>query len=812
MASKRSYRAIKCWANCLGLLAALYVQAPAIAQDTPAKADDGTDVLSTIQPAATAAPQDEPSAGQGNSTTATRASPARNRQVEEIIVTAQKREENLQDVPISVAAFSADMLDAKGITNPSDLQKVTPGLTYSSAIGFSVIYLRGVGSDAFLMADPSVALYIDGIYYPFAQGLAQNFGALERIEVLKGPQGTLFGRNAVGGAINIITKAPTFDQDTEIQATYGNYGQLQTRAYTNIPLTDSLAFSVSAFYNTGDSYYRNSTSGGAPLPAEISKGARIKARYKFGDRSDVTLAVLRQLQSGAGSLFTPNVKPSLLGGVVGGLLGGRSATGYQANLDFPVDSNLDNTVFYGQLTLGFDPFDIKLLGSHQKISDAYSYDYDGTSAPIVGFDAKNQYAHVTSAELQVLSNQSSWAADRLTWIGGLYYFDSTQGFDPVSFDLAGIDLTQGTILDLKLPTLLVDTIHKVLPPNLTPTGGIDLRALIGTRSFAAYMQTTTKITDWFSVTLGARGQDEKRSVIASSSALAIAGGNDITLFNYSNGQSKTTKSFKPKVSLEFRPAEGVMLYGSFQQALKSSTYNVVILDAPPTYVEPERLTAYEVGAKSQLLDGNVTFNAAAFLYNIKNLQVQFVSIIQGGAVSFQNAGGARVRGVDFDTVIRPLPNLVEGLAITASGAYLDGKFTDYTGAKGYDQTLGLYNNGNGNFTGNQIVRTPNFSGLLGVSESFGIGQGSAEIAGDMYYNTGYFYEPDNSPGSRQPTYRVFNAHLSYLYDPWNLRLTVFGNNLNNEKYSAGVFQNDFGFLSYLSPPLMYGVKANWSFK
>ena len=178
------------------------------------------------------------------------------RLLEEVVVTAQKRQENVQDVPISMQAFSGEKLDALGITDQVDLQRITPGLNVTEQVSYTITFLRGIGTDATIAADPSVATYIDGIYYPFASNLAQNFGAVERIEVLKGPQGTLFGRNATGGAIAIHTKNPEFDGFSgEALAEVGSFGSSQGRLHVNVPIVDDVALSATAIYSTTDGYY-----------------------------------------------------------------------------------------------------------------------------------------------------------------------------------------------------------------------------------------------------------------------------------------------------------------------------------------------------------------------------------------------------------------------------------------------------------------------------------------------------------------------------------------------------------------------------
>lgn len=169
-----------------------------------------------------------------------------NRLLEEVVVTAQKREEDSQDVPIAIQAFSGDKLDAFNIEDTADLQRITPGLTFTYTFGYTLIYLRGVGSDAFLPnADPSVATYIDGINIPASQGKQDTLGPVKRVEVLKGPQGTLFGRNATAGAISIITEDPPVDEIVgNVKFVTGNYGSEEYQAYLGLPIVDGLGLSL----------------------------------------------------------------------------------------------------------------------------------------------------------------------------------------------------------------------------------------------------------------------------------------------------------------------------------------------------------------------------------------------------------------------------------------------------------------------------------------------------------------------------------------------------------------------------------------
>ena len=369
--------------------------------------------------------------------------------------------------------------------------------------------------------------------------------------------------------------------------------------------------------------------------------------------------------------------------------------GYNAEFDAPVDQVLDNEVYYASLEWGLDPFDLKLLASTQLIETSFSYDFDGTSLPLVTFGSSKQFADVDTAELQILSNENSWGSDWMSWIVGAYYFEGTQGFDTVDLQVADLDLTAGTVAGIQLPPVAINLLGGILNGvglgGAIPTGVIPLTAIVGTESISGFFQATFDMTDWLSVTVGGRYQEEYREVIKSKSELATLDGGRLTIVDFSDGRNDTTYSFKPKVSFDIRPFADreVLVYLSYQEALKSSTYNVVTLYDEPDYVEPEELTAYEIGVKSEWLDGRLRINAAAFQYEQTNQQVQFVSALQGGAISFENAGGSEVNGFDFDTTVQLVPSLINDLIMTFSGAYLNAQFTDYTGARGYSEETGL---------------------------------------------------------------------------------------------------------------------------
>ncbi len=779
-----------------GLLLALGVDLSAVQAQQGAAAEPAPSIDTT--PSADTSPETIPVSPRADEPPPPQRAASSSRLIEEIIVTAQKREENLQDVPISINAFSADTLDARGIADPKDLPLATPGLTVGSQAGFTVTYLRGVGSDGFLLADPSVALYIDGIYFPFAHGQAQNFGAIERVEVLKGPQGTLFGRNAVGGAISVVTKAPSFDApEVSLQASYSRFNNLQTRAHVNVPLADNLAFSVSGIYGNEDDY-RDATSAGKPLPGEVTKGARVKLRWAPIESLDLTAAALKLEQIGAGTLFATNSDPSPL---FTPLI--TQQDGGQGDVDTLTFIDLENTVYYGQGVLNTDWFDVKVLASDQSIHDLSQYDFDGSQTPIVSFIGFF-FADVKTAELQILSNATSWGADKFKWIAGYYHFDGRQGLD-VNFAAAGSVLNQ-------LNGILAPVLSPLGIPPLVPGQLLDATGTLQTDSNSIYAQGTYDFTDWLDLTLGVRAQEEKRTIVQSGGALAVLPVGEPVPYTDFRGQHDTTRSLSPKVSLDLRPWDGGLVYLSYQQAVKSSTFNVVnfLHFTSPEPVKKEELTAYELGVKTKLLDNTTTVSAAAFYYDIKNIQVQFISLLAGGAVTFENAPAAEVKGVDFDLTSEIFPSLLDGLVFTAGGAYVDAKFTDFPDGQGFNDTTGVYSAHN-DYSGKRIPRSPKFSGTVGLSQTIAIPGGPLEIGADYYYNSGFYYLAQNTDFNQENAYGVLGARISYLYEAWNLRATVFGKNITDTRYNYSRFTNDFGGLDSVAPPAVYGVRLNWDF-
>ena len=395
---------------------------------------------------------------------------------------------------------------------------------------------------------------------------------------------------------------------------------------------------------------------------------------------------------------------------------------------------------------------------------------------------------------------------------GAYHINQLSGFPLNRLSALGLDFSDGSFLGVPLPPAAVDFAQSNPLLGALPDGGsLALVSKLSTDSTAYFAQTTLHFADWVHLTLGGRYQEEDRRVVESSINTANNDGS-ITEIQQFDRPRQLDNNFSPKVTLGINPVEDMLVYATYTQGYKSGTFNTVNVYDQPEYVEPEVVTTMELGLKSQWFDNALTFNAAIFENEIDELQVQFISLLSGGAVSLENAGGAKIQGLDFDVQWVPMPMSNPGLVLALSGSYLDSEYTSYVNGSGYNEGDGLYNNGNGDFTGNRVTRTPEFSGSFGFNQAFSFfDAGEFELNSTVYYNDGFYYLAQNSPISFEEDYYVVDASLSFLHFDSNLRVTAYGKNLNDARYTYSQFHTDAGRSDYLAPPTTYGLRINWEY-
>lgn len=725
----------------------------------------------------------------------------RNQLLEEIIVTSQKREENLSDVPISISAFSGDTLDIRGITDPKELQLATPGLTYSELVSYAIIYLRGVGSDAFVpTADTSVATYIDGVYFPFLHGLAQSFGSIKRVEVLKGPQGTLFGRNSTGGAINIITESPSQDFFAKAELGYETFESLKSKFFVAGPLTDTLSASFSGLYNNAQEYHYEP--GEASIireyPGPETLGFNGKLNWKPLDWVESELSLYDISSDTTGSAILTMRETSALGSLLGIPTTDEDYVANTNRRDF-----VDVDFFVGTLTNTFDfeHLTIKTISAYQDLLTNAQQDFDGSEVDIVSFSPPGQFAKVHTEEIQFISPGDS----ALDWIGGLYYIESHAGYRPLEFRLVGTDNLLGV-----LPIDIGNLLQPLGLDLLNPITNLGLRAQVNgsveTLSYSAFAQASYDFNDWLTLTLGGRYQYEERSIDDASTQVVApdsANGNIITLLTHPKDEFEVN-NFSPKIAINFNIFEDSMLYVSYAKGFKSGTFNPINLIDAPDQVDPEIVETVELGIKGSWLEGSLRGSAAVFQNKIQDVQVLIFSLLSGGVVSLENAAEAEINGAEFDLTWAPFGSL----ALFISTSYLDGEYTSYPDASGFDEA-GLFRSNAYDFSGNKSVRTPKITTDVGFNYNYQQDAGEFEVGADIYYNDGFFYDGANV--LTEDPYYLVSAHASYYHYDSHLKLTLFGKNLADEIYTYAKYQNDFGKLESLAPPRVIGAKVSWEF-
>src|SRR5882757_7437265 len=530
-----------------------------------------------------------------------------------IIVTAQRRNENVQDVPIAVSAVTGQQLEIEGITNTLDIGRAVPSLIVTQTAGYVLPRIRGVGNSVVGAGyEGGVATYVDGVYLAAAPAGLLSLNNIEQIEVLKGPQGTLFGRNATGGLVSIITRDPSSMPGGTIELSYGDYQTASTDAYLTHGLGDVVAIDFAGHVSVQGEGYGINRFNGRDVN-RLDNDTSLRSSLLFTPSQDTKVRLTLDYEQSKGSTY----------GAVR-LAPGTSTFFPQAPFQnaWDVDSDVQpfNQYKGGGVTarieqnLGFAQ--LTSISAYRESDNVVVFDGDGTSTPgLTLYEGQRDYQR--SEEVNLASNISS----RIKWVGGLYYFNASSGYDPSQVTLSGF-----------------------LQPQ-TPFGSISVLDNYGierTQSVAGYGQATASITDQTNLTLGLRYTSEKRKLDVYET-IDIAGGPTGLPSPPFPPQGKTFSEPTWRVSLDHRFSPELMIYASYNRGFKSGGFNPRV-PTDPAY-DPEKLDAYEIGFKSDLLSRRLRVNAAAFYYDYSNLQV---AKFTGHLTSYYNGAAARIYGLDTD--------------------------------------------------------------------------------------------------------------------------------------------------------------------
>jgi iron complex outermembrane receptor protein len=705
--------------------------------------------------------------------------------LEEVIVTAQKRAENIQDVPIPITAIDSKTLENTAASlNTINLQQFVPGLVMGRSGTAAATFLRGVGTEAGTAGVESpVATYLDDIYLGVNALGVFELNNIEQVSVLKGPQGTLFGRNPPRGAIQITTKDPALDEsDLDIEVGYGNYDTSTVRFYGSVPFSSTFGANLAVLYkNRGEGTVENIFTGN-DLQAEEVKSAQTKLLWEPSDRTQMALNVIYSKGEDLPGLnyFVQETALSQDGQT-------RYVSAHKVNLF--TDATMDVETTIGALTFSHDLG----WGRVKNILSATSYTNDAFNDQAMTTGLPNP-ANRPASNAILDADIDEWTEElqlqslgdaKLQWIVGLFVFD-----DQTDTHLQAFNYPAGVAVP-----------------------GFGLDSTMKTRSYAGYAQGSGEIFKDTNLTLGARfTRDEKEF-----SGRNVFGGT----VSPTLPPEKTFDKFTWRFALDHRFTDDFMTYLSYNRGFRSGTYSALALTNPPA--KPETLDAYELGFKSDLLDRKVRLNASAFYYDYTDLQIR-VNVGQPITALIINAAEAEIYGLDVDFEAQATTNLriVGGIEVlhaeytsfpNGPGNYpiavpqlgMDPITVAPVGCTGTPRTGvgGHSNNLQCDLTGNDVINAPDFSASLGFEYSVPTGVGEFTFSlGDKYTGES-FASPDNH--QILDSYHFLTASLIWTSPSARYYTKVWGTNLDDSGRPAQMAfsLNTFEFLP--NEPLLYGI-------
>jgi iron complex outermembrane receptor protein len=708
--------------------------------------------------------------------------------LETVVVTSQKRSEDAQRVPLSVAVLDSKMLAVQGIENVSDLANAVPGFSIQKVSGASYPFLRGLGlQSSGPWQEAPVSTYIDGVYYvnpTINQTLLNN---LERVEVIKGPQGTLFGRNATGGVVSYVTKEPSHTPSLDVSMGFGSYSTYSTSLYGTTGITENLAADIAIAAEDQQEGWGKNLFDGTDAHKAYKYALRSKWVWTPGENTKLTWIADygRATSAEAGNGSVRGVYPFITAGPqhVGGFYdiytlneAANRSTQYGVSMNAQFDMSwaqfLSITAIRRApgIVEGPDPFDVPLVASAPGL---------GQIPALRTSNWGESFNRTTTQEFQLMSPATS----TIRWVGGVFMLWDASGFSEKND-------------------------RRVLAAGPTLNNRSHTRQ--DTESYSAFAEATFPVIgDTTRVTGGVRYTSDHRSVEGFGTANTLANPNVYTLRPGTTDAdnpvpSKTWRKPTYKLSLEQDLADDVLAYFTFSTGFQSAFYTITN-DANRPPLEPTTLDAYEVGLKSYFLDNRVRLNVSAFQYDLDNV---VVSAFANGSQNQRNAAESRIRGVDLDMSVRP----IRDLTITAAVGYLEPIYTKYPNAIVYVPLANGtgYTIAAGDVSGEQLQWSEKLMGTATATYRIPTTIGDFLLSGTAAYHSGTHY--DTQDLNTQPSYNLFNASIGWESVSGTTAVKVWGQNLGDEEYVAA-FQTGTTVMKYTpAEPRTYGVRFGYHWK
>jgi iron complex outermembrane receptor protein len=706
-------------------------------------------------------------AASGADTTAVNSGSAES--LQEVVVTAQRREESLQSVPVAVSAISANQLESLSVTSLSTLDQSVPNMISGGGLAGGnggQFFLRGVGQVDYVgTTDPGVGLYVDGVYLGRTQGANLDLIDMDRVEVLRGPQGTLYGRNAIGGVINYISKRPSADEETQVSMGVMARNGVRGQFTTDLVAIPDRVFVRASFLGTrqngfsepalGASQYSSQGLGKGTFGDNQTAAGRISILYSASE-------ILSFLLEGDLSRATGSASANILLGAGPNLLGGASGKG-------PVALSPQEAIHLGDPTLSFNDYRgpstnnaaggaltidahlseavaLKAITAYRTLYQDTGLDFDGTPANLSNqAQTLNQWQF--SEELQAYGKLLD---KRLSWLVGLYYlnerFEQHITLDGRFADAINVfSFTGGEVLDEK----------------------IDQK----TRNLGIYSTESFHLTDRLSVTVGGRFTHEAKDGLLNFRVFPSIDVTGVPLATLvpapEQSPSASWNSATPKASLDYKFHDDFLAYVSYSEGFRSGGFNGRPFSGVTNSYGPEKLKTYEGGIKSQWFERRVRANLAVFHSSYNDIQVLGLN---GGLVETTNAATAKIDGAELELSALP----VSDLRIDASAGYLNGKITNTTAVA---QSFAV-------FAGNRLPDTPRWN--TSVAADYTVHMAASELVFhvDNSYKSTFYFFPDNAPLSKD-AWHLTNARLTWRPNP-KLTLAGYCRNIFNSTYFTAV--------------------------
>ena len=703
--------------------------------------------------------------------------------IEEVVVTAQKRESNLQDTALAISAFTGESMEYKGINDISGLQSEIPNFHVGREQDGFRLALRGIGlQGTSSISDPGVAFYVDGFYIPRPAGGSSIFFDANRVEVLRGPQGTLYGRNATGGVVNVISNEPGSEFEGRAGVSFGARDLIEVRGMVNIPLNDTVATRFAAVHTQQDGYHKNTSTAPGTEDYYGSDGdTSFRGQLLFEDLNgfDVLLSANYSELDGTGVPYVflerniggPPPTQALVATV-----GPEDPDPLVSNNDNPAFLDIESLITFIRIQKSFNKMDAFLQAGYFSQDTHTIQDFDGSEVPISVFE-KQQDNEAYSVEFRLSSNDDN----RLRWLLGAYYF-SEETFIFRGVNLNG--LARGNFISL--PDFLLDEF-----------GNSD--------TVAGFGSATYDITGTLRLIAGLRyTRDQKDGALINDSNFGLP-----TRTPLPNDMFDADESFNRltwKGGLEWDVLESALAYMNISSGYKAGGFNATSNGQP--YNE-ETVLAYEGGIKSNPFGGRAQINADVFYYEYDDMQLSTLTTIAGAPGQLvSNAAEATIYGVEFDTKFEITGSLLLSLAYS----YINAEFDEYLNTDPRNPGAGQLD-----LSGNRLPFVPEHTFSAGLQYEWNLGgMGSVlAAAGTTWHDELFMREYNLRDIDEQGSNTKTDITVSYFPVNSGLSITAYATNLENNAELANVYISP-GFIgtsatAQYTVPRSYGIRLDYSF-